>query len=273
MKYALINNTLGSLMKETAWDSELVDEDFYGMKVEILSQTDYEWYEVKTHYRYTGFVHVSELLFDEEKIKIWDKADKKVVLQPYADVLSLPKVQGHRLISLTKGGLVAVPGEANADGWVKVLLCDGRTGYIKEKFIGPYITSYSLQNEEKLRCDIVNTALTYMGTQYRWGGKSPFGIDCSGLCSAAYMLNGVIIYRDAGIADGFPIHEIPYERMKPADLIFFSGHVAMYIGDCRYVHATAKNGSDGVVINSLNPMDKDYREDLVQKLKAVGSLF
>ncbi|MGB8455175.1 MAG: NlpC/P60 family protein [Anaerocolumna sp.] len=273
MKYAIINSTLASLMKETTWDSELEDEDFYGMKVEILSQPDYEWYKVKTHYRYTGFVHVSQLLFDEERIRIWDMSDKNVVLQPFADVLSMPKVQGHHLISLTKGAVVAILKNANEDGWVKISLCDGKTGYMKEKFLGTYLTSYSLEKEEKLRNNIVNTALTYMGTQYRWGGKSPLGIDCSGLCAVAYMLNGVIIFRDAGIAEGFPIHEIPYEKMKPADLLFFPGHVAMYTGDGRYVHSTGKNGSDGVVINSLNSWDKDYREDLFHKIKAVGSIF
>jgi hypothetical protein len=273
MNYALINHTLGFLMKEPNWDSELSDEDFYGRKVEILSQPSEEWFEVKTHYRYTGYVHMSQLLFDEEKLEVWDIVNKKVVLQPFADILSLPKVQGHHVISLVKGGLVSVVEEADENGWVKVLLCDGRTGYIKEKFLGTYYTAYSLKMEEQLRCDIVNTALTYLGTQYRWGGKSPLGIDCSGLCSAAYMLNGVIIYRDADIKEGFPIHEIDFECMKPADMLFFPGHVAMYIGNSKYVHATAKNGSDGVVINSLNPQDEDYREDLARKIKAIGSLF
>ena len=273
MNYALINHTLAFLMKEPTWDSPLEDEDFYGRKVEILSCENYEWYKVKTNYNYTGFVHVSQLLFDEEKINTWENVDKKLVQQPYADVLSMPKVQGFHLASLTKGALVGMLEDANEDGWVKVLLCDGSCGYMKEKFIGDYITSYSLEMEEKLRQDIVNTALTYMGTQYRWGGKSPLGIDCSGLCSVAYMLNGVIIYRDAAIAEGFPIHEIPYENMRPADLLFFPGHVAMYIGEDRYVHSTGRNGSDGVVINSLNPSDKDYREDLHCKLKVVGSLF
>jgi cell wall-associated NlpC family hydrolase len=89
----------------------------------------------------------------------------------------------------------------------------------------------------------------------------------------AYLLNGVIIFRDARITEGFPIHEIGYENMKPGDLMFFPGHVAMYIGNDKYVHSTGKNGSDGVVINSLNPKDPDYREDLPKVLKAVGSLF
>ena len=260
-------------MKEPTWDTSLEDEDFYGRKVEILSQLNCEWYKIKTHYNYTGYVHASQLLVEEEKINIWDGADKKLVVQSYADVLSEPKVQGHHRISLTKGALVGILENANEDGWVKVLLCDGRDGYMKEKFLGNFVTSYSLDHEEKLRKDIINTALTYMGTQYRWGGKSPLGIDCSGLCSVAYMLNGVIIYRDAALAEGFPIHEISYDKMKPADLLYFPGHIAMYMGDDRYVHSTGKNGSDGVVINSLNPRDKDYREDLHHKIKAVGSFF
>ena len=40
-------------------------------------------------------------------------------------------------------------------------------------------------------------ALVERGTEYRWGGKSGRGIDCSGLVSSAYMQCGVLIYRDA----------------------------------------------------------------------------
>ncbi len=273
MKYALVNHTIASLMKETTRDSVLIDEDLYGMKVEIIAEPVKGWYQIKTHYRYIGYVHYSELLIDNEMVTTWEKADKKVVLQSYVDVLSMPKVQGHHMISLTRGAVISILGEANEDGWVKVGLCDGRIGYMKEKFLGEFITSWCLENEKKLRKNIVQSALTYMGTQYRWGGRSSLGIDCSGLSSMAYMLNGVVIYRDADIVEGFPIHEISYEDRRPCDLLFFPGHVAIYIGDDRYIHSTGKNGSDGVVINSLNPRDPDFREDLLQKLKAVGSIF
>ncbi|MEG2420152.1 MAG: NlpC/P60 family protein, partial [Oscillospiraceae bacterium] len=80
-------------------------------------------------------------------------------------------------------------------------------------------------------------------------------------------------YRDAHIKEGYPLHEIAKEDMKPADLIFFPGHVAMYLGNGKYIHSTAKNGSDGVVINSLNPEDADYRADLPEKITAIGSIF
>ena len=196
-----------------------------------------------------------------------------IVIQAYADVLSMPKFQGHHRISLTRGALLSVIAGADENGWVKVGLCDGREGYIKEKFLGEYITTWNPCDEEWIRYQVVNTALSYLGTQYRWGGKSSLGIDCSGLCSVAYMLSGVIIYRDAKIMKGFPMHEIAYENMKPGDLLFFPGHVAMYMGNDKYVHSTGKNGSDGVVINSLNPNDEDYREDLAKSIKAVGSIF
>lgn len=177
------------------------------------------------------------------------------------------------MISLTKGAVVAILDIPDEKGWVKISLWDGRIGYLKSKFLGDYMENTESKKEEELRQDIVKTALSYLGTQYRWGGKSPLGIDCSGLCSMAYMIHGVLIFRDARIKEGFPVREISYEVMKPADLLYFPGHIAMYIGQGKYIHATAKNGSDGVVINSLDPLDKDYRDDLSKSLKAVGSIF
>jgi cell wall-associated NlpC family hydrolase len=113
----------------------------------------------------------------------------------------------------------------------------------------------------------------YDPTQYRWGGKSPLGIDCSGLTSMAYMLNGILTYRNAQLKEGFPIHEIKREDIKEGDLLYWPGHIAMYIGDERYVHCTAHHLSPGMRVNSLNPAHDDYREDLATTLLHVGSFF
>lgn len=323
MSYALVNQTIASLRKEPNTNSEVVDEALYGMKVEIVEETNPDWCFVKTHYDYTGYVHRSELLFISYRIIKWDNAKKCIIKQNFADVLSKPMYQSIRKIHLTRGAVISISNYSDDNGWVKVELCNGETGYIKETFLGEifygeyisrnykigdiiscnsnalknntqeysnqehstqeysnkeystqeYSTHWSAGDENLLRRNIVKTALSYLGTQYRWGGKTPCGIDCSGLCSMVYMLNGIIIYRDAMIKEEFPIHEILLENVKPADLLYFPGHVAMYIGNGKYVHATGKNGSDGVVINSLNPDDPDYREDLPKVLKMVGSLF
>ena len=61
--------------------------------------------------------------------------------------------------------------------------------------------------------------------------------------------------------------------MKKGDLIYFPGYIAMYTGDGEYIHSTAREGSDGVVINSLDRRSARYREDLAQSICAVGSIF
>ena len=127
--------------------------------------------------------------------------------------------------------------------------------------------------EKNLRDNIVKTALSYMGTQYRWGGKSPLGIDCSGLAFMSYMENGILIYRDADIKEEYPLKEISRENLKKGDLIFFPGHVAVYIGEDRYVHSTGYKMTPGVTINSLNLHDTLYRDDLAHKITAFGSVF
>ena len=47
----------------------------------------------------------------------------------------------------------------------------------------------------------------------------------------------------------------------------------MYLGDGLYIHSTGRIGSGGVVYNSLNPDSPIYRQDLVDCMKAVGSIF
>ena len=128
-------------------------------------------------------------------------------------------------------------------------------------------------SEAAFRNQLVEQAKKYLGTEYRWGGKSGRGIDCSGLVSSAYMQCGVLIYRDAKLVEGWPMHEISFEEKKRGDALYFPGHIALYLGEGRYIHSTGAANSGGVVLNSLDPADPLYREDLVKSLYAVGSLF
>lgn len=92
--------------------------------------------------------------------------------------------------------------------------------------------------EEVLRKKLTDSAREFLGTQYRWGGKSSQGIDCSGLVFMSYLDHGILLYRDAQILTEYPVKEISREQLKKGDLLFFPGHVAMYLGAEKYIHAT-----------------------------------
>lgn len=270
---ALVCAPICPLMLHPSRQCALADEVLCGDWVEVLEQTRTGWYLVRTSYRYTGYAPAEGLLFGEGNAERWAGLPKLVVTRSFADVLAAPAVQGFCLETLPRGALVSPVGGPDRNGWQKLSLCDGREGYAKAGLLDACRARTDLGDEAALRRAVVCSAMSYLGTQYRWGGKSPLGIDCSGLTAMAYLLNGVVIYRDAAIREGFPVREIPRQDMKPADLIFFPGHVAMYLGEGRYLHSTAQTGSDGVVINSLDPADPGYRADLPGQITAVGSIF
>lgn len=270
---AIVNVSVCQMYDAPTRESTVVDEALYGMVVEILDEVIPGWLNIRTHYRYEGIVCADDLIISDEEAEKWETLPKKVVFHKnHCDVLSESRVQGWHMKSLARGCLVSPVGEPEA-GFQKVQLADGRQGYVMAGILDEYYTEPVSQDEGILRGKLVDAAMTYRGTHYRWGGKSPDGIDCSGLCSMAYMLCGILIYRDAKIMDGFPMREISLENIKPGDLLFWPGHVGMYLGDDRYCHSTAKAGSDGFTINSLNPSHPDFRADLKEKITQVGSIF
>lgn len=223
------------------------------------------------------------------------------------------------------------------NGWLKVRLVDGTMGYVPKVRMGikryseDYLyedmdelqnilanatrlkeielggrDTFSLKrvcdkwfdgNEDSFRANLVKIAKMYMGCQYRWAGRSSFGLDCSGLVSMAYLLNGVIVFRDAKIVKNFPLKKLEYKKtsdghidatcffdenkngkseadgsLKIGDALYFPGHIAMYIGDGQYIHSTGYAADMGVTINSLIPGRDNFRQDLYDKLYAVAGV-
>lgn len=297
MTYGIVNTAVAAIYGEPGQTkaaaeppggivSTIADEGLCGTAVAVTGSWQQGYIPVRTFYGYEGYMNPADLILTEEsRLRAWEASNLMVVSGIVTDILSLPRVQGLRLLSLYRGSLVAVEAfESEESGWARVCLPDGRTGYMRNQFLlgkqfsqaGVFdhtLPQAAVLSEAAFRQAVVNTACTYLGTQYRWGGRSSAGIDCSGLASVSYMLNGILIYRDARLMEGYPVHEICRNRMKKGDLLYFPGHIAMYLGDGKYIHATGKVGSGGVVMNSLNPGDEDYREDLAGGMCAVGSIF
>lgn len=266
--------------------SAVSDECLHGMGLAVTGEEVEGFLPVRTFYGYTGYIRREEArTVSSEEMMGWEEGGLMVTTAFCLDVMSLPRVQGVRLTALYRGSLLrAVPFECGTAGWVKVQTADGRFGYAREQYLenkefsqaGLWMNALpqkKIVDEAAFRKAVTETALTYLGIQYRWGGRSTAGIDCSGLTSASYLMNGILLYRDAKIVEGYPVHAVERSCMKPGDLLYFPGHIAMYLGGGSYIHSTGRAGSGGVVINSLCPDAEDYRADLAESMYAVGSIF
>ena len=268
-KLGILNKTVVPINLKPDFQSEMADEGIYGMVVKILEELEDNWYLVETSYDYRGYIHGSNMIIDTDRAVKWDEEAVNIISHNIVDIMPRASYKGNVVDILTRGAVVILTGKEE-DNWSEIKLADDSKGWVRTAYIGGRIRNYNIEEEEKLREAFVNTAMHYMGTQYRWGGKTPLGLDCSGLCSISYLMNGIKIYRDAELR-GDNMKKISLEDIKKGDLIFFPGHVAMYIGDNKYIHSS--QSINGVGINSLDPKDKDYLEKYSKTITEVGSIF
>jgi gamma-D-glutamyl-L-lysine dipeptidyl-peptidase len=93
---------------------------------------------------------------------------------------------------------------------------------------------------------LIKTAFMYLNAPYLWGGKTPFGVDCSGFTQMVYKLNGYKILRDAAqqAAQGEALSFI--EESEPGDLAFFDNeegniiHVGIIMENNYIIHSSGK---------------------------------
>ena len=91
-----------------------------------------------------------------------------------------------------------------------------------------------------------NTAIKYINAPYIWGGKSPFGIDCSGFTQMVFKICGYNLFRDAWQQGNQGKSVKSYHDAKPGDLVFFKNsegrinHVGILVGDDKIIHASGR---------------------------------
>jgi cell wall-associated NlpC family hydrolase len=96
------------------------------------------------------------------------------------------------------------------------------------------------------KSQLVKIAMQYLNAPYLWGGKTPFGIDCSGFTQMVYKINGYSLFRDASqqANQGEALSFI--EESEPGDLAFFDNeegkiiHVGILLQDNYIIHASGQ---------------------------------
>lgn len=160
------------------------------------------------------------------------------------------------LCELFYGNVVTITGTTG--DWTAVIY-NGQAGYVYSQYVkeGSYSNTVSPDAGGTVEGrQVADFALQFVGYNYSWGGASPeTGFDCSGLVYYTYKNFGYTLNRVACDQAQNGVHVEPSD-LQPGDILcFYSGgsyigHVGIYIGDNRFVHAA--NSSTGVIISELS---------------------
>lgn len=106
--------------------------------------------------------------------------------------------------------------------------------------------SYTLSNTEQTAEDITNSALKFINSPYLWGGKTPMGIDCSGLTQLVFRMNGIDLPRDASQQVNFGETICFISDAQAGDVAYFKNkdnkiiHTGILLDNNHIIHASGK---------------------------------
>jgi cell wall-associated NlpC family hydrolase len=124
--------------------------------------------------------------------------------------------------------------------------------------------TYSLESklDHNSERTIESVAKDYLNAPYLWGGRTPFGIDCSGFTQIVFRFFNVSLKRDASQQ----IHQgevISYDRIEQDDVVFFENakgnitHVGIYLGDGKIIHAHGEVRIDVLSLDGITNVDSN----------------
>tara|TARA_B100001057_G_scaffold207675_1_gene208371 strand:- start:439 stop:1182 length:744 start_codon:yes stop_codon:yes gene_type:complete len=214
--------------------SEMINQLIYGDIIEILEEKE-KWVKIKSLYDdYIGWVDKKQYFKIEDNIKL--DLNKPVYS---IDLVEFIENNNNELITIPIGSDIS------------------NISLMNHKFDGKTISGKNNRNS------IVNTALSFLNSPYLWGGKTPFGIDCSGFTQMVYKINGYKLCRDAKdqANQGETLSFI--EESEAGDLAFFNNdqgdiiHVGIILQNNHIIHASGKVRIDridhsGIYNNDLN---------------------
>ncbi|MBK7106564.1 MAG: C40 family peptidase [Ignavibacteriae bacterium] len=264
-KFGIINLSVANLRTNPNHSAELATQSLLGTIVNVLKKEN-DWHLIQTPDKYISWIDEDGIfLVNETEVDIWKKSEKFIVNKNYSVVYQNPSSESEMISDLVLGNILKSV-EVKKD-FVKVEFPDLRQGFINTEDIQNFEIwkKDTISTSEK----IISSTKTFIGIPYLWGGTSSKGLDCSGFTKTIYFMNGIILPRDASqqVNVGKLISlENNFENLLPGDLLFFGRketqtekekitHVALYIGEGKYIHASGR-----VRYNSLFKDSEDFNE-------------
>jgi len=238
--------------KRPSESSEMTTQLLFGDLVQI-NHHHHQWCNIRQEYdNYEGWVDKKQLSEVSEKT--------------YRTLANLPTAVSLDLVNSLTNNTSSFP--------QLILFGSSFPGMMKSTFyINDMIYTFEGESfqpgEEARRVDIIDNAYVFKGAPYLWGGKTPFGIDCSGFTQMVYKAAGIRLLRDTKdqITQGETINIL--QEARPGDLAFFDNekgnisHVGILLADNNIIHASGQVHIDGIDHEGIyNREEKKYTHKL-----------
>lgn len=258
MSFGICNLSVIPCRKEPAGTSEMVTQLLFGEHYTV-TETGEDWLRIKTAYdQYECWIS------GKQHTPITEATFKLLSLQ--APVLSAELIQvildkeNNLAFPITIGA--TLPGFLNHECKIEAshYQFDGQT---------------SATNHKKSTKELIDTAYLFLNAPYLWGGRSPFGIDCSGFVQLVYKLNGYKLPRDAyqQVEAGHALSFV--EEAEPGDLAFFDNeegrivHVGIVLENQQIIHASGNVRIDKFDHYGIFHSDKKTYSHMLRVIKKV----
>ena len=251
-----VKTAYANIYSEPKFSSQLVTQALFFESLEIISEHD-NWLKIVQWDGYSGYVH--RFYLSEEPSQITQSVtvlDRLLPLcsEPSADSLAMVVPFGSEISTLD-----------NEDGWCRTTSIDDREFFFKAD------RDRDIKNTRET---IIALSDSLMGSPYLWGGKTPFGYDCSGFVQSVYRASGIEIKRDTSL-------QIKDQRMSSTDLsssgkgdlIFFNidgngiDHVGILYNQDTVIHCGGE-----VKLQSLNDETHKRLRDCIVDIKSIGDI-
>ena len=226
--FGVASISITPLRKEAAEQSEQVSQLLFGETYAVIKQVK-KWLLIQlTHDKYTGWISSSQ------HTAISKKEYDQHLNSPthYAFDLSASADNGQQALPITVGSMLPY-----FDGMQCKL-----ANNTKWKYHGLALEASNLLSPDRL-VKIVNR---YLNAPYLWGGRTPFGIDCSGFTQMVFRFFDTLLPRDASEQSQLGRNIDLIESTQVGDLAFFKNeneqitHVGILIAPQQIVHASGK---------------------------------
>jgi gamma-D-glutamyl-L-lysine dipeptidyl-peptidase len=261
--YGLVEVSVCNIRYSPKHSGEMASQALMGTPLRILEREDNGWLLVQTPDQYISWVDRGAItMMNKEQIDRWKMAQKVIYTRAYGSAYSEANEESATVSDLVAGCMMELIAEVG--DFYQVQFPDLRQGYVPKREANIY--NQWLAGVSATEENLVKTSKRMMGIPYLWGGTSFKGVDCSGFTKTVYFLNGIVLPRDASqqVSVGETIDKTGnWSELKAGDLLFFGEkredgsekvvHVAMWLGNGEYIHA-----SDKVRVNSMISTASNY---------------